>query len=243
TGPPSTTGPRRTGRAPRPPGADAYVDVLPLGPFRSRLCVCDRGLPRLARGGAPTAGPGRARRLLPRAHRCPLPGRRHRGRAHGRSARTGDGEVSRTPAAPVIHLFTLRERVDAHRDGEQQRGVLAGGDLDPVGLADAEPSLRDPSDGVAVALDLVLVVDEVPLRAHVAAVLDVDREPVADADERLLHRRHGVAVALDRHLVPDAELPLLDLRDLVAGGVLEDEGLAHAKRLAVDLEYVAALIV
>ena len=74
--------------------------------------------------------------------------------------------------------------------------------------------LGDRRDRVAVALDLVLVVDEVALRVHVLAAVDVDREPVADADERLLDRRVRAAGALDHHLVADAELALLDLRDL-----------------------------
>jgi hypothetical protein len=32
------------------------------------------------------------------------------------------------------------------------------------------------------------------------------------------------------------EHPLLDLEELVAGGILEEEGVAYSQRLAVDLE-------
>ena len=56
-----------------------------------------------------------------------------------------------------------------------QRVVLPGLDLDAVGVAHAEPALRHLGDRVAVALDLVLVVDDVALRLHVVPVLDVDR--------------------------------------------------------------------
>src|SRR6185436_14243293 len=75
------------------------------------------------------------------------------------------------------------------------------------------------------------------------AAVDVDREAVADPHERLLDRRVRGAGALDHHLVADAELALLDLRDLVATGVLEDERVAEAHRLAVDPEGAVALLV
>ena len=42
--------------------------------------------------------------------------------------------------------------------------------------------------------------------------------------------------ALDRHLVADGELLLLDLRQVGAVGVLQDERLSQPRRLAVDLE-------
>src|SRR4051794_40688631 len=72
------------------------------------------------------------------------------------------------------------QRVDGDRDRQDERRVLARRDVDAVGLAHAEPLLGDLRDGVAVALDLVLVVDDVALRFHVVAVLDVDRKAVAD---------------------------------------------------------------
>ena len=73
------------------------------------------------------------------------------------------------------------------------------------------------------------------MRLHVGAVLDVDREAIPDPDERLVDGGGCVASALDRDLVADAELALLDPGQLVARGVLEDEGLSNAQRLAVDL--------
>src|SRR6185436_5536022 len=75
------------------------------------------------------------------------------------------------------------------------------------------------------------------------AAVDVDREAVADPHERLLDRRVRAAGALDHHLVADAELALLDLRDLVATGILEDERVPEAHRLAVDPEGAVALLV
>ena len=74
------------------------------------------------------------------------------------------------------------------------------------------------------------------------ATVDVDLEAVADADQRLLH--HGLATAeLDGDGVADAELPLADRGDLVAGGVLEHPGVAEADGLAVDLVGLVAAVV
>src|SRR5439155_16415448 len=133
--------------------------------------------------------------------------------------------------------------VQRDSQGQEQRLVLAAPDLDPVGVAHAEPLLRDGRDDVAVALDLVLVVDEVAVRLEILAALDVDVEAVADSHQRLVDRRHHLAVALDLHRVADAELLLLDLGDLVAVAVLEDEGVADAERLAVDLVDALPLVV
>jgi hypothetical protein len=48
--------------------------------------------------------------------------------------------------------------VDADRGDDQEGVVLARRDLDPVGVAQAEPAFGDLRDGAAVSLDLVLVV-------------------------------------------------------------------------------------
>ena len=83
--------------------------------------------------------------------------------------------------------------VDGNGEREHQRLVLAARDLDAVGVAHAEPLLGDLRDDVAVALDLVLVLDEVAAGLQVVAVLDLDVVPVADPDERLVDRRQRVA--------------------------------------------------
>jgi hypothetical protein len=49
--------------------------------------------------------------------------------------------------------------------------VLFPRDFDAVGVANAEPALRYLGDLVSVALNLVFVVNDVPLRLHVRAVL------------------------------------------------------------------------
>src|SRR4051795_12636473 len=118
--------------------------------------------------------------------------------------------------APLDALVSGGQRVDRDRDREDERRVLAGRDVDAVGVTHAKPLLGDGRDRVAVALDLVLVVDDVSVRLHVGAVLDVDSEAGADPDQRLVDGRCGVAVALDRHLVADAELALLDPGYLVS---------------------------
>src|SRR4051812_14242760 len=132
--------------------------------------------------------------------------------------------------------------VHAHSDGQDQGDVLVLSELDPVGVPDAEPLLGDLCDLVAVALDLVLVVEDVAMGLQVLAALDVDDVVVADADESLVDSG-GRGAMLDRHLVAGAELLLLDLGDLIAAGGLEGEGVAEAHGLAVDLVGLVALFV
>ena len=98
-------------------------------------------------------------------------------------------------ATPVSErALAASHLVDADGCGEDERGVLSGGDLDPVGVAYPEPPLRRLRDLVPVALDLVLVVDDVALGGQLAAVLQLDREAVTErADERLLDRGDSLA--------------------------------------------------
>ena len=68
----------------------------------------------------------------------------------------------------------------------RERLLVPRCDLDSVGVPDPEPALGHLRNLVAAALDLVLVVDDVPLRVHVVAAFDLDREPVAEpGDQRL----------------------------------------------------------
>src|SRR5687768_5617186 len=153
------------------------------------------------------------------------------------SGRLGAGSIGAALVPP------MGQRVDADRDRQNERVVLAGRNLHTVGVPDSEPALRHGRDRASLALDVVLVVDHVALGLHLAAAREVDREAVADADERLPDRREGVASPLDRHLVANAELPLLDLGDLVAVRVLEHERLADTQGLAVDAEGPPSLLV
>src|SRR4051812_4659320 len=126
-----------------------------------------------------------------------------------RPSSPGHSAASSRRAATRSSVARMAHRVDAHGDREHERLVLARRDLDPVGVANPEPLLRHLGHRVAVALDLVLVVDEVALGVHVMPVLDLDHEAVADADEALLDGRQRVPVALDRHLVAHGKLALL----------------------------------
>src|SRR5450755_11267 len=75
--------------------------------------------------------------------------------------------MSTSEWALQIHGPTVlprRQRVDRDREREDQRCVFAVGDLNAVGLAHADPLLGDRRDRVTVTLDLVLVVDDVPMR-------------------------------------------------------------------------------
>src|SRR5690349_3382520 len=146
-----------------------------------------------------------------------------------------DGE---TPAGLVV-----RHLVDADGRSEYQGLVLTGRDVDPVRVANAEPALGDLGDLVAVALDLVLMVDDVALGVQLAAVREVDGEAIPQRrDQGLLDGGDRLAVALELHRVADAQLLLLDLQQLVAGRRLEHERAAQPQRLAVDLERVPVVL-
>src|SRR3954447_15447169 len=147
------------------------------------------------------------------------------------------------PPSAAPGSVSAGQRVDRDGDRENERDVLTGRDVDAVGVPHAEPFLGDRGDRVAVALDLVLMIDDVPMRLHVVAVLDVDRVAVSNADQRLVHGRGGVAAALDRDLVANAELALLDAGQFRSRGVFEHEGLAQANRLSVDLVGALAPVV
>ena len=126
------------------------------------------------------------------------------------------------------------------RHGQTPGNVL--GQLDTVGIADPEPLLRHLGHRVAVTFDLVLVLDDVAVGLEVRTAFDLDDVVVADTQKALVDSRLRAA-ALDRHLVADAEHLLLDLRQLVAAGILEDEGVARPNGFAVDLEHPVAVVV
>src|SRR5262249_35594105 len=120
-------------------------------------------------------------------------------------------------SADAAHL------VDTDGAGEDERVVLVWADLDAVRVAHPEPARRHLGHLVAVALELVLVIDDVALRLEVGAALDLDRVAVAQRrDERLLERCHRLAVSLDLHLVADVELLLLDREELLAARGISD---------------------
>src|SRR4051794_623638 len=145
------------------------------------------------------------------------------------------------PKGGLVSTLIPRHLVDAHRCREDQSRALLRADLDPIRIADPEPALGDLSDLLATARDLVLVIDDVSLGPQLATVLELDREALAQGrDQCLLHRRHRLPVPLDLHGVADVELLLLDLKELLTRGALEDECAPDPKRLAVDLECALA---
>src|SRR5690606_24674211 len=79
--------------------------------------------------------------------------------------------------------------VDRDRDGEDQDRIDSLRDLDAVRVAHPEPLLGHLGDLVAVAFDLVLVVDDVAVDLQVGLAVDIDLEVVADPDDPLGHVR------------------------------------------------------
>jgi hypothetical protein len=64
--------------------------------------------------------------------------------------------------------------VQDRRDGQHQHGVLAGGDLDPIGVSDPEPLQGHLGRCGPAVLDGVLVLDDVALDLEVRAVRYLD---------------------------------------------------------------------
>jgi uronate dehydrogenase len=72
-----------------------------------------------------------------------------------------DGQIpGRLP--PALLLFV--DAVQADRDGDHQGVVLAGRDVDAVGVADPEPRPRDPRHDPVPVADLEVLVQQVPDR-------------------------------------------------------------------------------
>src|SRR3954451_17395459 len=147
--------------------------------------------------------------------------------------------------AVAISAVRRGHLVDHRGDGEDQDLVLAGLDLDAVGVRHAEPPLGHLSDGAAVRLDLVLVVEEVALHVQVGPARDLDRHPVTQrSDHGLLHPGNGAAArVLDLHRVADPHHALLDPQQRGAVRVVEVERLPDAERLAVHLVRAPAVAV
>src|SRR5205823_14923787 len=144
----------------------------------------------------------------------------------------------------VSDVQALGHRVDASCRREEQGVVLPGSYLDPIRVAEAKPALGDLGDLVTIALDLVLVVDDIASHAQLAVVLELDLETVPQrGDERLFDRRDRLAVALDLHRVANMEDLLLSLEELLARWGFQDEGVPDSHRLTVDLEYALTLLV
>src|SRR5205823_1174872 len=106
--------------------------------------------------------------------------RRGRGATRARARRRRDRPPRRARGrAPERRASAATHLVDADGAGEDERVVLAGADLDPVGVAHPEPALRDLGHLVAVPLELVFMLDDVALRLEVGATLHLDRVAVA----------------------------------------------------------------
>ena len=125
--------------------------------------------------------------------------------------------------------------VDDRGNGQEQHIILAGRDLDPVGIPGPEPSFGHLGDLGPVALDGVLVVDDVALDVQVRAVLHFRYPSFPQRrDHGFFDDRDPLPVRpFDLHAVPQMQHPFLDLAQLTAVHVLEQDGLPDAQRLAV----------
>src|SRR6187431_2430197 len=121
---------------------------------------------------------------------------------------------------PPVGIRTGRRSVgklvDRYGDGEQKRLILTRGDLDPICFTRPDPLPGDRCDHVAVALDLVLVGEDVALGLEILAVFDIDLVAVADSDKRLVHGCQILAVALQLHGAAQVEYAILDVDQLLA---------------------------
>src|SRR4051794_23837253 len=97
-----------------------------------------------------------------------------------------EGRSDWSPAGALL-VDDLSERLNGDRHRQDERVVVVRGDLDAVGVAHAEPLLRDLGNVAVIALYLILVVSEVTLDRPLVAGREVDLEAMADADETLMH--------------------------------------------------------
>ena len=125
--------------------------------------------------------------------------------------------------------------VDDRGNGQEQHIILAGRDLDPVGIPGPEPSFGHLGDLGPVALDGVLVVDDVALDVQVRAVFHLRYPPLPQRrDHGFFDDRDPLPVRpFDLHAVPQMQHPFLDLAQFTAVHVLEQDGLPDPQRLAV----------
>ena len=128
-----------------------------------------------------------------------------------------------------------RQRVDGDRDREDRAGRPRRGRRRRRRVAHAKPLLGDRRDRVAVALDLVLVVDDVPW-AFMSAPCSTSIAKRSRIPTSALWT--VAAVSPPRSIAILSRM--LSLRSWIRatsspGGVLEHERLPEAKRLAVDL--------
>jgi DNA-3-methyladenine glycosylase II len=138
------------------------------------------------------------------------------------------GQASVIPglAAHRAAAFLLAQPVDADRDGDDERWVLAGLDLDAVGVADAEPLAGDPADDPVACRKLPVHVPEVADRLQHGPVCQ--RNLVAVPERREVRAAHGGdhrAVPLDVHGAAQPEELLPDRRHHDARAVLQLERL------------------
>src|SRR5215211_3840845 len=135
----------------------------------------------------------------------------------------------------------VRRLVDTDRGRQDQDIVLSGGNLDAIGVAHAEPLLRDRGH----IADAVFVVQDVALNLEVRTIADLDGEALPKrGDHRLVHHRHALAAGpLDLHRVADAGDSFLDRADLVALHVAKDQGVPHPQGLAIDFEGALTMVV
>ena len=88
--------------------------------------------------------------------------------ALGATSRSGPRALVGDKAS--VSALLVRHLVQDGCDGQHQRRVLPGGDLDPVGISDPEPLLGHLGHRGPAVLDGVLVVDDVALDVEVGAV-------------------------------------------------------------------------
>src|SRR4051812_2304444 len=133
-------------------------------------------------------------------------------------------------------MLAVEGQLDGEHGREHEQVVLALGDLDAVGVAQAEPPLRHRRDLVAVALDRELVVEQVAGHLEVARAGNVDGELVSEGREEVLAYVRRL-LAADRHGIrgPQGDEVPLDGRYLLAVGVLDHQAVAQRERLAVDV--------
>jgi len=150
------------------------------------------------------------------------------------------------PQRLSVPLFrVVVDAVEADRDGDHERVVLAGRDVYSVGVTDPEPLAGDAGQHVVPVPDLEVLVDDVADRLEPAsAVGQVDVRPVVQwREDRLVHGGDHRAVVLDVHGVGERQQLVLDRGELAPRGVLQHQCVMQRQEFGVDVEHPVAVFV
>src|SRR5215472_12876123 len=122
----------------------------------------------------------------------------------------------------------MSHHIEGDRRRKNQHIILAGLDLDAIGVGYPEPLLGHLGDFMSAILYGVFVVENIALHIQIRTIAHLDRPALAyGGDESLLHHGQILTVwPLDLHRILYPQHSLLDLAELMSLWILEDQCVA-----------------